>query len=100
MTLSGKFHAIKDGDPHALMESVVQVGSVFVILTEPRKPDHLERDFPDLNINIRGGDADIVVGKIGCPEPELYDLAADRMMALTPGRVDQHLKRLGHKSIE
>lgn len=98
VTLSGKVHPIKDGDPHALMESVVQVGSVFVILTEPRKPDHLERDFTDLKINIRGGDADVLMVKIGYLEPELYDLAADGMRALAPGGVDQHLERLGHKT--
>lgn len=38
--------------------------------------------------------------KIGYLEPELYDMAADWMLALTPGGVDQDLERLGHHRIE
>ena len=34
--------------------------------------------------------------KIGYLEPELFDMAADWMLALTPGGVDQDLVRLGH----
>jgi microcystin degradation protein MlrC len=39
---------------------------------------------------------DVVVVKIGYLEPELYDMAADWMLMLTPGGVDQDLLRLGH----
>jgi microcystin degradation protein MlrC len=37
--------------------------------------------------------------KIGYLEPELYDMAKDWMLALTPGGVDQDLERLGHHRI-
>jgi microcystin degradation protein MlrC len=37
--------------------------------------------------------------KIGYLEPELYDMAKDWMLALTPGGVDQDLERLGHQRI-
>jgi microcystin degradation protein MlrC len=37
--------------------------------------------------------------KIGYLVPELYDMRADWVMALTPGGVDQDLERLGHKRI-
>jgi microcystin degradation protein MlrC len=42
-----------------------------------------------------------VVVKIGYLEPELWDMArhGDWMLALTPGGVDQDLKRLGHQRI-
>lgn len=43
---------------------------------------------------------DVVVVKIGYLEPELYDMAADWMLALTPGGVDQDLGRLGHSRIQ
>lgn len=43
--------------------------------------------------------ADIVVVKIGYLEPDLYEMAADWKMALTPGGVDQNLVRLGHTNI-
>lgn len=98
ITLKGRVHAIKHGDPYAKLEAVLQVGSVFVILTEDRKPYHRERDFSDLSLDARAG-ADIVLVKIGYLEPELYDMAADWMLALTPGGVDQDLPRLGHKYI-
>ena len=97
ITMTGRVHAVKHGDKHAKAEVVLQVGSVFVILTELRKPYHLEKDFTDLNLKPRS--TDIVVVKIGYLEPELHRLAADWMMALTPGGVDQDLKRLGHRRI-
>lgn len=97
ITMTGRVHAIKHGDRHAVVETVIQVGSVFAILTILRKPYHHERDFTDLGLNPQS--ADIVIVKIGYLEPELYDMAADWMLALTPGGVDQDLERLGHERI-
>ena len=97
LTMTGKVHCIKHGDVHAKIEMVLQVGSVFAILTELRKPYHKEKDFTDLDLKPR--QADIVIVKIGYLEPELYDMAKDWMMALTPGGVDQDLERLGHHRI-
>ena len=37
--------------------------------------------------------------KIGYLVPELYDMRADWIMALTPGGVDQDLERLGYERI-
>ncbi|KAB5570104.1 hypothetical protein GE09DRAFT_957042 [Coniochaeta sp. 2T2.1] len=98
ITMTGRVHAIKHGDRHAEVEVVLQVGSVFAILTKLRKPYHKERDFTELDLDPRS--ADIVIVKIGYLEPELYDMAADWMLALTPGGVDQDLERLGHKRIQ
>lgn len=97
ITMTGKVHSIKQGDKHAEVEVVLQVGSVFAILTKLRKPYHLERDFTELQLAPR--DADIVIVKIGYLEPELYNMAADWMLGLTPGGVDQDLERLGHHRI-
>ncbi|KPI37000.1 Microcystinase C [Cyphellophora attinorum] len=97
ITLTGRVHSIKHGDVNAETEVVLQVGSVFVILTKLRKPYHKEHDFTDLDLKPRS--AAIVIVKIGYLEPELYDMAADWMMALTPGGVDQDLERLGHHKI-
>ncbi|KAF4508096.1 hypothetical protein G6O67_004521 [Ophiocordyceps sinensis] len=95
--MTGRVHAIKHGDRDAEVEVVVQVGSVYAILTRLRKPYHKERDFTDLDLDPRG--ADVVIVKIGYLEPELYDMAKGWMLALTPGGVDQDLIRLGHKRI-
>ncbi len=96
--LSGTVEAIEHGDQHAETEVVVRVGSVHVIVTKKRKPYHHEADFTRLGLNPR--ETDIVVVKIGYLVPELYDMRADWVMALTPGGVDQDLERLDYKRIK
>ena len=44
-------------------------------------------------------EADILVVKIGYLVPELFDMRADWVMALTPGGVDQDLVNLDYKRI-
>ena len=95
--LSGTVEAIYHGDVHAETEVVVKSGSVSVIVTKKRKPYHREIDFTRLGLQPRK--SDIVVVKIGYLVPELYDMRADWIMALTPGGVDQDLKRLNHQRI-
>ncbi|MBO4256167.1 M81 family metallopeptidase [Streptomyces griseorubiginosus] len=97
LTLTGTVHAIRHGDRDAGTEVVLRVGSVHVILTRLRKPYHHEHDFTDLDLSPR--EADLVIVKIGYLEPELFAMAADWRMALTPGGVDQDLERLGHHRI-
>lgn len=95
--LVGTVEAIVQGDVYAETEVVVKVGSVHVIVTKKRKPYHLESDFTRLALNPRA--TDIVIVKIGYLVPELYDMRADWIMALTPGGVDQDLERLEFKRI-
>ncbi|MEU4484645.1 M81 family metallopeptidase [Streptomyces purpurascens] len=97
LTLTGVVHAVRHGDRDAETEVVLRVGSVHVILTRLRKPYHHEHDFTNLDLDPRG--ADVVIVKIGYLEPELFAMAADWKMALTPGGVDQELTRLGHHRI-
>jgi microcystin degradation protein MlrC len=96
--LSGTITAIKHGDKDAETEVVVNIGSVSVIVTKKRKPYHHVSDFTDLGLN--PVKADILVVKIGYLVPELYDIRADWIMALTPGGVDQDLERLPYKRIK
>lgn len=95
--LQGIVKAIEHGDEHAETEVVVKIGSVNVIVTKKRKPYHREQDFTRLGLDPRK--TDIVVVKIGYLVPELYDMRADWIMALTPGGVDQDLERLPFKRI-
>lgn len=96
--LKGTVEAIEYGDKNAEVEVVVKVGSVLVIVTQKRKPYHYEKDFTRLGLEPRK--AKIVVVKIGYLQPELYNMRADWILALTPGGVDQDLERLPYKRIE
>lgn len=80
------------------LETVVRVGGVDVIVTRTRRPYHLESDFTALGISAR--EADVLVVKIGYLEPDLFEIAADWVLALTPGGVDQDLLRIGHQRIQ
>ncbi|BDZ47897.1 hypothetical protein GCM10025867_01380 [Frondihabitans sucicola] len=97
ITLTGVVHSIFEGDRNAETEVVIRVGGVYAILTKRRKPYHHEHDFTDLGLDPRS--AAVVIVKIGYLEPELFDLSADWILALTPGGVDQDLVRLGHHRI-
>jgi microcystin degradation protein MlrC len=97
VTMTGVVHAVRHGDRDAGTEVVLRIGSVHVILTRLRKPYHHEHDFTALALDPRS--ADLVVVKIGYLEPELYEMAADWRLALTPGGVDQDLVRLGHRRV-
>ncbi|RYB94572.1 M81 family peptidase [Nocardioides oleivorans] len=94
--VAGQVVAVVPGEDN--LEVVVRTPSVDVIVTRRRRPYHLEGDFTRLGLDPRS--ADIVVVKIGYLEPELFDMAADWMLALTPGGVDQDLARLGHRRVQ
>lgn len=96
--LSGVVKAIRHGDKNAEIEVVLKVGSVSIIVTEKRKPYHYEADFTRLGLNPQ--ETDIVVVKIGYLVPELYNMRADWIMALTPGGVDQDIEQLDYKRIK
>lgn len=96
--LKGIVKAIEKGDKNAEVEVVVEIGTVSVIVTKKRKPYHKESDFTNLGLDPKK--SDIVVVKIGYLVPELYNMRADWIMALTPGGVDQDLERLDYKRIK
>jgi microcystin degradation protein MlrC len=97
VALAGTVHSLRAGDPVGGDIAVIRTGGLHVILTSRRKPYHLIADFTDLGL---APDAtDLVIVKIGYLEPELYELAADWRLALTPGGVDQDLLRLGHHGV-
>ena len=95
--ITGTITAIHEGNSTAKTEVVVKNGNISVIVTEKRTAYHYERNFTDLGLNPR--ETDILVVKIGYLVPELYDMRADWLMALTPGGVDQDLLRLPYKRI-
>jgi microcystin degradation protein MlrC len=94
--LTGEVVSLDDPPPgEGCRTAAVRRGGVTVVLTERRKPFHTLADFGTLDPRTY----DLVVVKIGYLEPELYDMAADWLLALTPGGVDQDLPRLGHHQV-
>lgn len=94
VTLTGEVFSVTDGDPDAGTQVVIRSGAVHAIITTRRKPFHHLNDFRMLGLEPT--EIDVLIVKIGYLEPELYELAEDWTLALTPGGVDQDLLRLGH----
>jgi len=95
--LDGVVEQLTEGDDTSGPVAVVRVGGIRAIITTRRKPYHTLSDFQAAGLDPRL--ADIVVNKIGYLEPELFEMAADWLLALTPGGVDQDLLRLNPKAI-
>ena len=94
--LKGEVTAINEDKGNSKV--VVKSGNIYTIVTEKRTAYHYEKNFTDLGLNPR--ETDILVVKIGYLVPDLYDMRADWVMALTPGGVDQDLARLPYKRVQ
>jgi microcystin degradation protein MlrC len=94
--LSGIVTSVYTNNPNN-KEVVVKIGSIYVIVTEKRKGFHNVREFEKHGLDLK--QSDIVVVKLGYLVPELYDIQADWMMALTLGGVNQDLPNLPYKRI-
>ncbi|MGO4423935.1 MlrC C-terminal domain-containing protein, partial [Streptomyces sp. MCAF7] len=94
--LTGEVVALREAHEVGGDLAAVRRGGVTTVLVSRRKPFRTRADFGGLDP--RG--YDLLVVKAGCPAPELYGLAADWHLALTPGSVDQDLPRLGHHHLE
>lgn len=94
--LSGTVTSIYTDNPDN-KEVVVKTGSISVIVTEKRKGFHYVKEFTKHHLDPTK--ADIVVVKLGYLVPELYDIQAGWMMALTLGGVNQDLPNLPYKRI-
>lgn len=94
--LDGVLEAVAD-DPDGGRCVSVRVGELSVFLTSRRMQYRLLASYKRLGVDL--SDVDIVTVKIGYLEPELFEVAGDWMLALTPGGVDQHLARLPYEKI-
>lgn len=93
--LKGEVFSLKEDGDNKM--AVIKSGNIYTIVTKDRSAFHYEKNFTNLGLNPR--ESDIIVVKIGYLVPELYDMRADWLMALTPGGVDQDLLRLPYKRI-
>ena len=85
-------------DPRGGAVALLRHGRVGLIVTS-RRDQYATLDKFRL-LGIEPHEVPVVVVKIGYLEPELYEAAADWLMALTPGGVDQDLVRLGHRRLQ
>lgn len=85
-------------DPQAGTVAVLRSGGLSLIVTERRFQYGQLADFHACGLD--PADADIVIVKMGYLEPDLYAIAADWWMALTPGGVSQDLTRLTYHRID
>ena len=69
-----------------------------VVVTARRSQFATADMFARLGLSMTG--FDVVTVKMGYLEPDQYEAAADWLLALTPGGVDQDLVRLGHSRID
>ncbi|MBB6547333.1 M81 family metallopeptidase [Nonomuraea rubra] len=96
LLLEGTLEAVAD-DPDGGRVVSVRIGGLSVFLTSRRMQYRLLESYRRLGVDVAG--VDVVAVKIGYLEPELFEAAADWMLALTPGGVDQDLHRLPYRNL-
>ncbi len=97
LPVRGQVVFLDDAPEMPQRQAVLRVDGVQVILTERRTPFHYIRDFQRLGIEPT--DHKIVVVKIGYLEPDLKAAAPLALLALSPGAVDQAIKRLPFRRV-
>ncbi|EYT48921.1 M81 family metallopeptidase [Brachybacterium muris] len=75
-----------------------QLSGLTAVITARRSQFATADMFARLGLSMTG--FDVVTVKMGYLEPDQYEAAADWLLALTPGGVDQDLVRLGHSRID
>ncbi len=76
---------------------VLQSAGVQLVITERRTPFHHRQQF--LKLGLDPASCKIVVVKIGYLEPELQQMAAASLLALTPGAVNQEITSLPYRRL-
>jgi microcystin degradation protein MlrC len=97
--LSGIVETVATGAdaPQGNTTVVVRAGGVAAILTERRAAYHFIAQFQRLGLE--PAEHDLVAVKIGYLQPDLYAAAADHLLALTPGGVNQNLTSLTYRNV-
>ncbi len=89
--MTAEVTAIEINDSENIQVVALRLGGLTVLVTSRRKQFDKISSWTALGVDPR--DADVVIVKLGYLEPEIYSLAADWRLALTPGGVDQDLQR-------
>jgi microcystin degradation protein MlrC len=97
MRLAGTVERVVRADDVGGDIAVVASGGVRAIITSRRKPFHHIGDLTALGLDPAAHDLTVV--KVGYLVPDLFEAANGWVLALTPGGVDQHIVRLGHRAL-
>jgi len=92
VAIEGVVRFLAEAADPAEWRAVIEAAGVALVLTARRRPFHNLANFTALGLD--PARADIVVVKSGYLSPEISALAAADMMALSPGVVDQDIRRL------
>lgn len=95
---AGADRATAGDTPDGTAEDQLQPTGLTVVVTSRRSQFATRDMFERLGLSMTG--FDVVTVKMGYLEPDQYEAAADWLLALTPGGVDQDLVRLGHSRID
>ncbi|MFD1939881.1 MULTISPECIES: M81 family metallopeptidase [Nonomuraea] len=96
LPIEGVLEAVAD-DPDGGRCVSLRVGGLSVFVTSRRMQYRELASYRRLGVE--AGTVDLVVVKIGYLEPELFEAAGDWLLALTPGGVDQDLRRLPYERL-
>jgi len=88
---------IGDGGERPNQAAVVEIRGITVIITERRTPFHHREQFRELGLDPEA--FKIIVVKIGYLVPELQQIAAASLLALTPGAVNQNITGLSYRRL-
>ncbi|WP_018156053.1 M81 family metallopeptidase [Demetria terragena] len=77
----------------------LRLSGLSLVLTERRMQFNAMSSYERLSLHPVHAQIDVVVVKMGYLEPDLHEIAAGHRLALTPGGVDQDLKRLPYQRI-
>jgi len=98
LAVTGTVIRLRDEDPAAGRQAVVQAGKVEIILTEKRKPFHLRNDF--LALGLEPLERAVTVVKIGYLEPELKAMASHHLLVLSAGGVPPLLTDIPYRHLQ
>jgi microcystin degradation protein MlrC len=84
--------ALHTDDPEGTQVAALRVGGLTFLVTSRRKQFDKVSSWTAVGVDPRT--TDVVIVKLGYLEPEIYELAADWRLALSPGGVTQDLTQL------
>lgn len=97
LTLSARVVFLAEATEARERQAVIEAEGITIILSQRRRPYHLEADFLALGIDPKTHK--MIIVKVGYLVPDLKRIAGAIYLALSPGVVDQATTRLPYKRV-